>query len=68
MKLHCRQFSRQQSHAERFQLQLPEYIACGYTDLCRGIDELANLVKSQFQMDLFSRALFLFCGRQRDRL
>ena len=44
------------------------YIAAGYTDLRRGIDGLANLVKSQFQMDPFQRALFLFCGRRRDRL
>ena len=44
------------------------YIACGYTDLRRGIDGLANLVKSQFQMDPFQRALFLFGGRRRDRL
>lgn len=49
-------------------MQLPGYIACGYTDLRRGIDGLANLVKSQFQMDPFQRALFLFCGRRRDRL
>ena len=69
---HCRQFSRQQSHAERFQLQLPGVhrlrIHRPATDLRRGIDGLANLVQSQFQMDPFQRALFLFCGRRRDRL
>ena len=32
-----------------------------------GADK-ATLVKSQFQMDPFQRALFLFCGRRRDRL
>ena len=51
-----------------FSCSCPVYIACGYTDLRRGIDGLANLVKTQFQMDPFQRALFLFCGRRRDRL
>ena len=44
------------------------YIACGYTDLRRGIDGLASLVESQFRLDPFSRALFLFCGRRNDRI
>ena len=44
------------------------YIACGYTDLRRGIDGLASLVQQQFQLDPFSNTLFLFCGRKRDRL
>ena len=44
------------------------YIACGYTDLRRGIDGLASIVQEQFQMDPFQRVMFLFCGRQRDRL
>ena len=44
------------------------YIACGYTDLRRGIDGLANLVEQQFQLDPFSNTLFLFCGRRRDRI
>ena len=44
------------------------YIACGYTDLRRGIDGLASLVQQQFQLDPFSNTLFLFCGRRRDRI
>ena len=44
------------------------YIACGYTDLRRGIDGLASIVQEQFQMDPFQRVMFLFCGRRRDRL
>ena len=51
-----------------FNCSCPVYIACGYTDLRRGIDGLATVVKSQFQMDPFQRALFLFCGRRRDRI
>ena len=46
----------------------PVYIACGYTDLRRGIDGLAGIVQAKFQMDPFQQALFLFCGRRRDRL
>ena len=44
------------------------YIACGFTDLRRGIDGLAGIVKRQFNLDPFSNTLFLFCGRKRDRL
>ena len=44
------------------------YIACGYTDLRRGIDGLASIVAEQFELDPFSNTLFLFCGRRRDRL
>ena len=44
------------------------YIACGYTDLRRGIDGLATLVQQQFDLDPFTNTLFLFCGRRRDRI
>lgn len=44
------------------------YIACGYTDLRRGIDGLAGLVQQQFRLDPFTNTLFLFCGRRRDRI
>lgn len=44
------------------------YIACGYTDIRKGIDGLALLVQKQFQLNPFSNALFLFCGRKRDRI
>ncbi len=36
------------------------YIACGYTDLRRGIDGLASLVQQQFNLDLFTNTLFLY--------
>lgn len=51
-----------------FSCQCPVYIACGYTDLRRGIDGLAGLIQAQFRLDPFTNALFLFCGRRRDRL
>ena len=44
------------------------YIACGYTDLRRGIDGLVSIVQHRFQLDPFANALFLFCGRRTDRL
>ena len=44
------------------------YLATGYTDLRKGIDGLAGIVQEQFQLDAFSDALFLFCGRHSDRI
>ena len=44
------------------------YVACGYTDLRRGIDGLATIVQQQFELDPFTNTLFLFCGRRRDRI
>ena len=44
------------------------YIACGYTDLRKGIDGLVRLVQQQFELDPFTNTLFLFCGRRRDRI
>lgn len=44
------------------------YLACGYTDLRRGIDGLAGIVQTSFQLDPFSSNLFLFCGRRCDRI
>ena len=44
------------------------YLVTGYTDLRRGIDGLAVIVQAQLQLDPFSKALFLFCGRRCDRI
>lgn len=44
------------------------YVACGYTDLRRGIDGLAAIVSQQFGKDLCEDSLFLFCGRRTDRM
>ena len=43
------------------------YIVCGKTDLRRGIDGLASIVKNEYQLDVYSDALFLFCGGRSDR-
>ena len=44
------------------------YIVTGYTDLRRSIDGLATIVQAQLQLDPYSTALFLFCGRRCDRI
>ncbi len=44
------------------------YLVTGYSDLRRGIDGLAMMVQAQLQLDPFSKALFLFCGRRCDRI
>ena len=44
------------------------YVACGYTDLRRGIDGLAAIVTQQFGGELREDSLFLFCGRRTDRI
>lgn len=45
------------------------YIAAGYTDLRRGIDGLASIIKFQFKLDPFQKSiLFLFCGKRSDRI
>lgn len=44
------------------------YLVTGYTDLRRSIDGLATIVQAQFNLDPYSSALFLFCGRRCDRI
>ena len=39
------------------------YLATGFTDLRRGIDGLARIIRFQFQLDPYDKnTLFLFCG------
>ncbi len=45
------------------------YIAPGFTDLRRGIDGLAAVIRFQFKLDPFEKdTLFLFCGRRSTRI
>lgn len=45
------------------------YVATGFTDLRKGIDGLAALIKFQFELDPFQKdILFLFCGKKTDRI
>lgn len=38
------------------------YIACGFSDLRRGIDSLASLVQQQFRLNLFTNTPMLTHG------
>ena len=45
------------------------YLACGYTDLRKGIDGLVSLVRYHFELDPCEKgSIFLFCGRRTDRI
>lgn len=44
------------------------YLVTGYTDLRRGIDGLAGIIQGKLNLDPYSSAVFLFCGRRRDRI
>jgi len=46
----------------------PVYLCCGCTDMRKSIDGLMGLVKSDFALDPFADASFVFCNRKRDRL
>ena len=44
------------------------YIICGYTDMRKSIDGLVAIVQNEFNMNISNNALYLFCGRKRDRI
>lgn len=44
------------------------YLALGPTDLRKSIDGLALIVSESFKLDPFSRSLFVFCNRNRDKV
>ena len=44
------------------------YIICGYTDMRKSIDGLCAIIQDQLMMDPEGSALYLFCGRRRDRI
>lgn len=45
------------------------FIACVYTDLRRGIDDLVAAIKNNFHMDPYGQGnIFLFCDRRTDRI
>ena len=44
-------------------------IACGRTDLRRGIDGLARIIGAKYNLNPFEKnVLFLFCGNRSDRI
>ena len=44
------------------------YLCCGVTDMRKSINGLMALVQSNFKLDPFSEAVFVFCNRNRDRV
>ena len=44
------------------------YVVTGYTDLRKSIDGLTAIVQGQLEVDVFSKGVFLFCGRRCDRI
>lgn len=45
------------------------YLATGYTDLRRGIEGLASIVRFQFHLDPYDQdTIFLFCGKRCNRI
>ena len=52
----------------RFPDYIRIYIACDHTDMRKSIDGLSAIVSQCFNLDPFQNALFLFCGRRRDRM
>ena len=44
-------------------------IACGFVDLRKGIDGLAQIVGARYDLNSFEKGmLFLFCGRRSDHM
>jgi len=44
------------------------YLATGATDLRKSIDGLSLIVQECFELDPFSRSLFVFCNRKCDKI
>jgi transposase len=44
------------------------YLACGFTDMRKGIEGLAALVELSFELNPYEDAIFVFCNKNRDRL
>lgn len=44
------------------------YLVTGRTDMRKSIDGLMGIIRNTYNMDPFSNALYLFCGRKCDRI
>ena len=45
------------------------YIAIGFTDLCRGMERLAGIIRFKFNLNPYDKnTLFLFCGWRLNRI
>lgn len=44
------------------------YLVQGVTDLRKGIDGYASIVSGELNLDPFSKSIFMFCNRTKDKL
>lgn len=44
------------------------YIVTGRTDMRKSIDGLMAIIRDTYDMDPYANAVYLFCGRSRDRI
>jgi transposase len=44
------------------------FLACGATDMRKQTNGLSMIVESNFNLDPFDGAIFVFCNRNRDRI
>ena len=67
-RYHIRSYKSSFTMLAEFAENLTVYIVTGYTDMRKSIDGLASIVQGILHMDPFSKSMFLFCGRRRDRI
>lgn len=44
------------------------FVICGRTDLRMGIDGLAGIIEHEFNLNIYDKSLFMFCGVRNDRI
>lgn len=44
------------------------YVTCGPTDFRKAVDGLTAIISGRFRLDPFSKNIFLFCNKNRDKL
>ena len=44
------------------------YVVTGYTDMRKGIDGLVQIIAGTLGHDAYSKAVFLFCGRNSNKM
>jgi transposase len=44
------------------------YVACGYTDLRKGIDGYIYLADGKLKLNPFDNVMFLFCNKMRNKV
>jgi len=44
------------------------YLAIGATDMRKPIDGLSTIVVQQYKLSIYSKAIFTFCNRNKDKM